>query len=166
MGPHISLSAEKIGSLFGLPITNSLLTTWIVMAILFYLAYFFTRSIKLVPGNPQQVAEMILDMLYGLFVSVVGKEKIKQVFPLLASIFLFVMLSNWSGLLPGVGSIKITPKSSNSNEHALISQVAAVEITGEQTAVNERAAAGSEPELRTDEVREAGSSGEHKAVPL
>ena len=90
MGPHISLSAEKIGSLFGLPITNSLLTTWVVMAILFALTYFFTRSIQLIPGNLQQVAEMILDMLYGLFASVVGKDKIKQFFPLLASIFFFV----------------------------------------------------------------------------
>ena len=154
MGPHISLSAEKIGSLFGLPITNSLLTTWVVMAILFILTYFFTRSIQLIPGNLQQVAEMILDMLYGLFASVVGKDKIKQFFPLLASIFLFVMISNWSGLLPGVGSIKITPP-----------QVAAVEITGENEIV-EQTVAGEEPELTTDVLREAGSSGEHKAVPL
>ncbi|HCS79508.1 TPA: ATP synthase F0 subunit A [Patescibacteria group bacterium] len=157
MGPHISLSAEKIGSLFGLPITNSLLTTWVVMAILFILTYFFTRSIQLIPGNLQQVAEMILDMLYGLFASVVGKDKIKQFFPLLASIFLFVMISNWSGLLPGVGSIKITPKSSNSSEHALVTQVAAVE---------QIVTTGLKPELTSDEVRGVSNTGEHKAVPL
>lgn len=102
--PQISLAAEKIGSVFGLPITNSLLSTWIVMAILIVFSLAATRNMTLVPRSIQSIAEMIVGGFYDFFTSVAGRH-IKQFFPLIASFFLFIITANWFGLLPGVGTI-------------------------------------------------------------
>lgn len=104
---HISLSAEKIGTVFGLPFTNSILSTWLLMIVLICFSLIVTREIKLIPSNIQLIAEMLIEGLYKLFAGVVGEIQIKKFFPLLASIFIFVIFANWAGLLPGVGSIGI-----------------------------------------------------------
>ncbi len=103
--PHISLAAEQIGSILGLPFTNSTVMTWLTMGILTAFAYFSTKNLSLVPRGLQSMAEVILDGLYSLFKSVVGEKYIDTFFPLLATIFLYIIVSNWLGLLPGVGSI-------------------------------------------------------------
>jgi F-type H+-transporting ATPase subunit a len=101
---HISLAAEKIGHIGGLPITNSLLATWVVMGLLFLFSLLATRNLTLIPTTIQLTAEMIIGGLYDFFSSVVG-TRIKQFFPLIASFFLFIIVSNWFGLLPGVGTV-------------------------------------------------------------
>lgn len=102
---HISLAAETLWNLFGFfPITNSLLTTWVVMALLFVGSYLVTRKLTLVPGNAQLVAETIVGGLYDFFEAIAGKY-LKQFFPLVISLFLFILMANWIGLLPGVGTI-------------------------------------------------------------
>ncbi len=105
MQPHISLAAEKIGYIFGFAVTNSILMTWIVMGIMVFFTFVTAKNLTLVPKHLQSIAEIIIEGLHSLFTSVVGKDKIAMFFPLLATIFLFVVFSNWSGLLPGVGSI-------------------------------------------------------------
>ncbi len=116
--PHISLAAEKIGSIFGLPFTNSTLMTWLTMLILTTFGYFATRNIKRIPTYLQQIAEVIIGGLYDLFKSVVGEKHIDQFFPLLATIFLFVIVSNWGGLLPGVGTIGLIDDQIEANHSA------------------------------------------------
>lgn len=100
----ISLAAERIGFLFGLPITNSLLATWLTMVCLFIFAYFATRKMSLRPSGIQSIAEMIVGGLYDFFSAVTGHH-IAKFFPLLASLFLFIITANWIGLLPGVGTV-------------------------------------------------------------
>lgn len=102
--PHISLAAEKLGSIFGFPISNALVTTWLVMGLLFLFAYSATKSLSLVPNNIQSIAELIIGGLYDFFETVSGKY-IKQFFPLVVTLFLFILTANWVGLLPGVGTI-------------------------------------------------------------
>jgi len=102
--PQISLAAEKIGFVFGFPITNSLLATWVVMAILIVFSIVATRKMTLVPSGIQSIAELVTGGLYDFFTSVAGKH-IKQFFPLIASFFLFILVANWFGLLPGVGTV-------------------------------------------------------------
>lgn len=104
---HISLAAETIGNFLGLPITNSLLATWVTMAVLFVFTFFATRNLKMIPSGIQSVAELIIGGLYDFFGSVTGHH-IKKFFPVVASIFLFVIMANWIGLLPGVGTIGFT----------------------------------------------------------
>src|SRR3989338_11552950 len=102
--PHISLAAEKLWSLSGFPITNSLLTTWVVMALLIIFSFAATSKLAKVPGTLQSIAELIVGGLYDFFGTVTGKH-IKQLYPLLASFFLFILIANWVGLLPGVGAV-------------------------------------------------------------
>ncbi len=103
--PHISLAAEKIGFIFGFPISNSLLTTWLVMGVLFIFSVLSTRSLSLVPSSLQSIAELVVGGLHDFFASVVGKTHIDKFFPLIASLFLFIIIANWFGLLPGVGTV-------------------------------------------------------------
>lgn len=102
---NISLTAEKLFSLGGVFwVTNSLLTSWVVMAFLFIFSIFATRKISAVPGNLQQVAEIVVEGIYNLF-STILPEKITTFFPLLGTYFIYIISLNWAGLLPGVGTI-------------------------------------------------------------
>ncbi len=101
---HISLAAEKIANIGSFPITNSLALTWLVMLLLFIFALSVRRKISLIPSHGQSIAEVLIDGLYSFFESVVGHH-VKRLFPLIASLFLFILVSNWIGLLPGVGTI-------------------------------------------------------------
>ena len=101
---HISLSAEKIATIGSFPITNSLLATWIAMAILIFFGLYIKNSITLVPSYIQSMSEMVISGLYNFFESIMGHQT-KKVFPLIASFFLFIILANWMGLLPGFGTI-------------------------------------------------------------
>jgi len=101
---HISLAAETIGHIGSFPITNSLALTWLVMAILIAISVSISRSTKLVPSNGQSMIEVIVEGLYSFFESVVGHQ-VKQLFALIASLFLFILVSNWIGLVPGVGTV-------------------------------------------------------------
>lgn len=101
---HISLAAEPIAHIGSFPITNSLALTWLVMAILIFLSVAVSRNIKLIPSGFQSIMEVLIDGLHTFFESVVGHQ-VKMLFPLIASLFLFILVSNWIGLLPGVGTV-------------------------------------------------------------
>lgn len=103
---HISLPAETIFHFFSFPISNSLLVTWLLMAFLIFFSFRMTRQLKEIPSNLQNFVEFIFDGLETLFKGVAG-ENVRIFFPLVTSFFLFIILSNWSGLLPGFGSIGI-----------------------------------------------------------
>ncbi len=104
---NISISAEPIAHFFGLTITNSLFTSWIVTAILVICALSFSRIIKSkgAPGRLQSFVEMIVEGLFGMVESIAGAAKAKVFFPMVATLFVFIIFSNWSGLLPGAGTI-------------------------------------------------------------
>lgn len=101
---RISLAAEHLWTIAGFPITNALLTTWVVMAVLIIFAFFSTRKMSMIPGTLQSVAEMIVGGLYDFFQSIAG-HYISQFFPIIGSLFIYIVLANWIGLLPGVGTI-------------------------------------------------------------
>jgi len=110
MGLAISIAAEPVLHLGGFAITNSLLTTFLVMTLLFIIALAFrSKPIADVPlaRSLQNILEMIIDGLHGFFASVVGEKKARKFFPYLTTLFVFILLSNWSGLIPGVGPIGI-----------------------------------------------------------
>jgi len=101
---HISLAAEPIAHIGSFPVTNSLLLTWIVMAILIILALMVKKNLSIVPNKLQSIFEILIEGLYSFFESVVGHQ-VKMMFPLIASLFLFILVANWIGLVPGVGTI-------------------------------------------------------------
>ncbi len=103
---HISLKAEEVVHIFGFSLTNSILTTWLVMFLLVLIGFLLTRKLTLVPGLGQSLIEVVIEGLFNLFKGING-EKVKTFFPLLATLFIFIISANWIGLLPGVGSIGI-----------------------------------------------------------
>ena len=104
MENHVALAAEKLFQIGPLPITNSLLTTWIVTAILIAFALLATKGASLIPRKLQNVAEAMIETLQDL-VSSIAPDKTKVFLPIIASFFFFILFGNYFGLLPGVGSI-------------------------------------------------------------
>lgn len=103
---HISLQAEILGYIFGLPITNSLVLSLLTAALLVGGGFLIARALKPVPGKVQSTAELVIDSLLDLTAQVAGDRKqASKFFPLVATIFLFILLNNWIGVLPGTGSI-------------------------------------------------------------
>lgn len=103
---HVVLKAEELGSFLGLPITNSLLMTWIVMAILIIFAYFFGKSLKTIPGKLQAGIEWAFEGALAYMAETLESEKLaRRFFPLIATIFIFVFIANELAFIPGVGSV-------------------------------------------------------------
>lgn len=91
--------------LFGLPVTGYVTTMWAIMAVLVVIAFMATRRMKKVPGHLQNLVEFTTEGLLNFFGSILGPQKAVRYFPLLATFFLFILISNWSGLLPGAGHV-------------------------------------------------------------
>ena len=103
--PHIVLASDKLFHIGGIfYITNTMLATWVTMLVLIVVSWLATRKMKLVPDGLQNVVELIIEMFYNFVESVAG-DKARLLFPLAATLFFFIMLSNWMGLVPGYGSI-------------------------------------------------------------
>ena len=101
-----TLFSEQIFKIHNFSITNSLLNTWLVVFIVVIFGWFLKSKIKLVPRGIQNAVETAVDMLLDIFDSVTGsREKSLKYFPFVVSFFVFILLNNWLGLLPGVGSI-------------------------------------------------------------
>lgn len=107
-GPAISIAAEPLFHIGSFTVTNSMLLAFITLILFTVFALVLRTRIKQIPGKIQNIFETIVDMLLDLMESVYGsRAKAEKYFPLIATIFLFIMISNWLGLLPGVGSIGI-----------------------------------------------------------
>lgn len=105
---NISLKAETIFHIGSFGVTNSLLLSAVVLVFLIILGIVFKRRLALVPGGMQNLLEAASEGLLGLMASVLGsEEKAQKYFPLIANIFLVILLSNWFELIPGVGTIGI-----------------------------------------------------------
>jgi len=101
---HISLAAETITKIGNFSITNSLVTTWIVMIFLISISVLVTKNLQNKPNGIQSIIELLIGGLHDFFNGLVGKHA-SRLFPLVASYFLLILFSNWFGLLPGVGTI-------------------------------------------------------------
>ncbi|MFA5062024.1 MAG: F0F1 ATP synthase subunit A [Patescibacteria group bacterium] len=103
-----TLSAEVLFHIGPLPITNTILNVWIAIAIFLIVGLILRKKINLKPGKLQNFWEYFLEILLGYFDQVTGdRKKTLKFLPLVGSVFFFILLSNWMGLLPGTGSIHI-----------------------------------------------------------
>ncbi|MGQ9599615.1 MAG: F0F1 ATP synthase subunit A [Anaerolineae bacterium] len=98
--PEIRIAAEPVFELFGFPITNSLLAAWLTMLVLILGSWAITRKMSLVPGRWQAFLELIIESFYGLVENAAGTKWARKFFPIVMTIFLFVIVSNWMGLTP------------------------------------------------------------------
>ena len=106
-GLHITLAAERLFTLWGIPVTNTVLMTWLVVLGLLIAAFFIGRSLTLVPGRVQSAVEMAYEFVYGYIRDALQSEKLaRRYFPLIATIFLFILTANLFEFLPIFGPIK------------------------------------------------------------
>ena len=105
-GIHVVLAPEVITTLWGVPITNTLITSWAVILVLFVIALAIGRNPKLVPNRFQLLLEWLFGFVYDYIAETLGSRALaRKFFPLLTTIFLFVFTSNLLEFTPGIGSI-------------------------------------------------------------
>ncbi len=102
----VPVSADRIFDIAGLPVTNSMINAWVALGLFGILALVLRKPTRNAPRGAQNLAEASLDFMLGFMDQVTGdREKSKRFFPVAGTLFLFILLSNWMGLLPGVGTI-------------------------------------------------------------
>src|SRR3989339_237742 len=106
---HIpTLAPEVVFHIGNINVTNTMVNVWIAILIFLVLGIFVKRAAKLRPGKLQNTCEFFLEGLLGYFDQVTGdRKKTIKFLPVVGSIFFFILLSNWLGLLPGTGSITL-----------------------------------------------------------
>jgi F-type H+-transporting ATPase subunit a len=150
MEVHVEIAAETLFNIGPIPVTNSMLTMFIVMAGILIAGWWIAKKAQTIPTASQSVVEMMIEFLLGLVEGTAGRKEGRRVFPLVGAIFIFILFANYSGLLPGVGTIGKweTEEPENTSEEATKQdplQVASTLFTV-QTAIQE--------ETTTDEEHE------------
>jgi F-type H+-transporting ATPase subunit a len=98
-------SAVDLARPFGIPVTNSMVVSWAVALALIAFARMATRDMKQVPSGAQNLFEWLVAGLYELLEGILGTHLVKRTFWFFATLFIFVLATNWAGLVPGVGTM-------------------------------------------------------------
>jgi F-type H+-transporting ATPase subunit a len=101
----LSLKAAPLFQIGKFSVTNSMLVSWIVAVGVILFAQIATRNIKTVPTGVQNFWEWLVESLYNFLESIIGHELVKKTFWFFATIFIFILFTNWAGLIPGVGTM-------------------------------------------------------------
>jgi F-type H+-transporting ATPase subunit a len=101
----VETSAHALFKIGSLPVTNSMVTSWFVAIVLIVVIRLAVGRPKLVPGRGQAMVESLVQGIYDLTAPIVGPKVAVPTFPLLICLFTFILIQNWSGLFPGVGTI-------------------------------------------------------------
>jgi F-type H+-transporting ATPase subunit a len=101
----LSRKAIDLAYPFGLPITNSMVVSWIAAIALVVFAQLATRNMQQVPSGAQNFLEWMVEGLYNFLKGILGAHLVERTFWFFATVFIFILTANWIGLIPGVGSI-------------------------------------------------------------
>ena len=110
---HISIESTTLFYIGPVPVTNSIFSAWVVMAVLLIVSLLATRRMSVVPSGLQNLMEYVVELLLGVCESTAGRMG-RKFLPVVATAFLFILFSNWMGLLPGYGDV-IWLRSANSD---------------------------------------------------
>lgn len=110
-----SFIAEPIFHVGTIPITNAFLHTFFVDAIIVGGIFSIKKTLSLIPGKFQNLVELLIETFYSLTESV-AKDQAAKIFPYFMSFFLFILLANWTGILPGVGTVGFFHESKHGKE--------------------------------------------------
>jgi len=101
----LSQKAVEIVRIFGFPITNSMVATWIVALGMIVFAQIATRKMKQVPDGSQNFLEWLVESLYNFLEGILGRHLVDRTFWFFATVFIFILSASWAGLIPGAGTI-------------------------------------------------------------
>lgn len=104
-GDAVRVTPDLLLNIGGFPITNSMVTSWVMSLILILGVKFLVGKPQLIPSKGQLVLESVIGGIRGIIEPIVGKKVFFPSFWLLTGLFFFILIQNWSGLLPGVGTI-------------------------------------------------------------
>jgi F-type H+-transporting ATPase subunit a len=105
---NVTLYAEPVARIGSMEITNSLINATVLMIVLVIFAFFFRKRISMIPGRVQAAVETFIEVAMTYIDQVTGsRKKTVSFLPFICSLFLFILLSNWMGLLPGTGSLGV-----------------------------------------------------------
>lgn len=105
-GIHVSIAAETLGEVWGIPVTNALVTSWLVIGLLVVFAFVLRSRLSLIPGKLQVLIEDAFSFIYDYVAETLESQTMaRRFFPLLMTIFLFIFVGNMLHFLPGVGSL-------------------------------------------------------------
>ena len=102
-------TTKVLFSIGPLEVTKTVVSMWVIVAVLAIVSFLATRNLKTVPGKLQNLAEMALEKLLDFFGGIMGAENARRYFPIMATYFIFIVVANYSGLLPGAGSVFAVP---------------------------------------------------------
>ena len=104
-GDGVNVVAEKVIEIGSLPVTNSMITSWVISILLVFAVKIIVGKPQLIPSKGQLILESVIGGIRGIIEPIVGKKVFLPSFWLLSGLFFFILIHNWSGLLPGVGTI-------------------------------------------------------------
>jgi F-type H+-transporting ATPase subunit a len=113
----VSAKAETLLHIGPVPVTNAMATSWVVTLLLILFVRWLVGKPQLIPSRGQTVVEGLVEGLRGIFEPIVGLRAMPVAFPLLVCFFVFILVHNWSGLLPLVGTIGWTEIDSATGHH-------------------------------------------------
>ena len=105
-------TSNVLFSIIGLEVTRPVVTSWAIMLVLVVISILTTKNLKEVPGTLQNIMEMAIERLEGFFEAILGYEYMRKYFSVFATLFIFIVVSNYSGLLPGAGELFSVPTAS------------------------------------------------------
>ncbi|MBI5044760.1 MAG: F0F1 ATP synthase subunit A [Candidatus Levybacteria bacterium] len=115
-----ALAPEILLQIGPVPITNTLLNTALVDVIIVSGVIAINKNLKKIPGIFQNIVELVVDGFHELVTSIAGEKNTKKIFPFFITFFLFILIANWSGLIPGAESLGLMPN--KSQHHASTQQ--------------------------------------------
>jgi F-type H+-transporting ATPase subunit a len=103
----LSQNAPVLFHLFGIPVSNSMLVSWIVTLVIIFMVRAAAGKIAVVPAGMQNFFEFMIESLYDTLEGIMGAHLTRKTFWFFASIFLFILFANWLSLVPLIGNLTV-----------------------------------------------------------
>lgn len=163
-----AFAPDVITQIGPLPITNTLIHTLVVDGLLIGIALYLSKRISTKPKGLQALVEPAIEGIYGLVESIASNKKAaKAIFPYVMTFFLFIFVANFTGLLPGVGTIGFFPKGETAKHARLVEQTYATEETTQTNHAKETVTEEKHSTEKSGVAKEESKATEHAAfTPL
>jgi F-type H+-transporting ATPase subunit a len=104
-GEPLVMIADNSNDMLDVAITNTLLTAWVVVALLIVICFFATRRISMVPSGFYNAFEVVIEAIYNFVTGIAGEANGRRFFPLIATLFIYIAFANWLSLTPVFNTI-------------------------------------------------------------
>ncbi len=127
--PAIEVAPEHVFDIGPLEVTNTMFTSWVVIVLILVTAFIVGRNASVVPSGFSGAAEALISGFYGTVVGIAGERNARRFFPLVATIFFYIVISNYFGLLP-INNVIGVPEDGHGDKQPVMQQtsIAGIEL--------------------------------------